>query len=73
MSLDVTLLTEQLQVVPVQCDLRIIDVLRCQLDLVMHLQRIVFGSCIDDSSGQAALTQPALALLEFGPALFPRF
>ena len=65
MSLDVTLLTEQLQVVPVQRDARIIDVLRCQLHPVMHLQRIVSRPGINDSSGQTTLAQLALALLEF--------
>ena len=45
------ILAEQLQVVPIERDARIVDVVRCQPDLVMHLKRTLPGSCIDDPFG----------------------
>ena len=65
------ILAEQLQVVPIECDARIIQVLRCKPNLVMHLERILFGSSVDDPSGQTSLTEPALYFSEFRPALLP--
>jgi len=39
----------------------------------MHLQWILFGSCIDNPFGQAGFAQLALALLEFRSAFLPCF
>ena len=65
------ILAEQLQVVPIECDARIIQVLRCQPDLVMDLERTLPGTCVDDPSGQTSFTESTLGFTELCPALLP--
>lgn len=63
-----TLTADTLKVVPVKCDGRIIDVVRCQLYLVMNdLTRL------NDSFAQADLTQISSVFPISSPCLLPGF
>ena len=62
---------QQLQVRPGQRDLRIRDVVRRQRDLVVHFERLLLRSGLDDPTLQAALAQVAFGFGERLPALPP--
>ena len=64
---NVAILAEQLKIVEVERDLRVVDVLRCEVDLVVHLFAWSYQALC-----QASLTQPATVCLVCPRALDPR-